>query len=89
MATASAFGKGRVVHTPPGHVWRNNVPSHATWHDPQLRMLVARGSEWAGTGAVTLSVTPLNRLSVAEQKQGFVSLFDGKAIEHWTGFRQS
>ena len=89
MATASAFGEGRVFHTPLGHVWRNNVPSHATWHDPQLRMLVARGSEWAGTGAVTMSATPLNRLSAAEQKQGFESLFDGKAIEHWTGFKQT
>ena len=88
MATASSFGKGNVFHTPLGHVWQNNVPSHATWFDPQLRLLVARGSEWAATGRVTLSATPLNRLSQAEQQQGFVSLFDGKSIEHWTGFKQ-
>lgn len=88
MVTASTFGKGRVFHTPLGHVWKNNVPSHATWHDPQLRMLVARGSEWAASGAVTLSPTPLNRLAEAETTQGFVSLFDGKTIEHWTGYQQ-
>ena len=89
MATASTFGDGRVFHTPLGHVWRNNLPSHATWHDPQLRSLVARGSEWAATGAVTLSPTPLNRLSAREAEQGFVSLFDGKSIEHWVGYKQS
>ena len=88
MVTSSTFGKGHVFHTPLGHVWRNNVPSHATWYDPQLRRLVARGSEWAATGKVTLSPTPLNRLSAAEQRQGFQSLFDGKSIEHWTGFKQ-
>lgn len=88
MVTASTYGKGRVFHTPLGHVWRNNIPSHATWHDPQLRMLVARGSEWAATGRVTVSPTPLNRLSAAEREQGFVSLFDGKTIEHWTGFKK-
>lgn len=88
MVTASNFGKGRVFHTPLGHVWKNNVPSHATWHDPQLRMLVARGSEWAATGKVTLSSTPLNRLHETEKKQGFVSLFDGKTIEHWTGYKK-
>lgn len=88
MVTASTFGRGRVFHTPLGHVWRKNLPSHATWHDPQLRLLVARGSEWAATGAVTLSTTPLNRLSSAEAKQGFVSLFDGTQIKHWTGFKQ-
>lgn len=88
MVTSAMFGKGRVFHTPLGHVWRNNVPSRATWHDPQLRLLVARGCEWAATGAVTLPSTPLNRLSAAEKKQGFELLFDGKKIEHWTGFRQ-
>jgi hypothetical protein len=78
----------KVVHTPLGHVWQNNVPSHATWYDPQLRLLVARGSEWAATGKVTLSPTPLNRLSAQEQQQGFELLFDGKKLEHWTGFKQ-
>lgn len=88
MATVATFGKGRVFHTPLGHVWRGNVPSHATWHDPQLRHLLARGSEWAATGAVTLPATPLNRLSPEEEKAGFQSLFNGRTIEHWTAFKQ-
>ena len=88
MATVASYGKGRVFHTPLGHVWRNNVPSHATWRDPQLRLLLARGAEWAATGSVTLPTTPYNRLSEQEREQGFVSLFDGRTIEHWTGFKQ-
>lgn len=87
MATAATFGKGRVFHTPLGHVWRNNIPSHATWHDPQLRLLVARGCEWAATGAVTLPNTPSNYLSADEQAEGFELLFDGKSMaEHWRAY---
>lgn len=88
MVTAGSYGKARIFHTPLGHTWRNNVPSRATWADPQLRRLIARGSEWAATGTVTLSPTPLNRLSAAERKQGFELLFDGKTIAHWTGFKR-
>ena len=87
MATAGRFGEGRVFHTPLGHVWRNNVPTRATWGDPQLRRLLARGAEWAATGAVTLSPTPLNRLSEAEERAGFELLFDGKSMAAWTAFR--
>ncbi|MEC9047378.1 MAG: family 16 glycoside hydrolase [Planctomycetota bacterium] len=87
MVTAGAYGAGRVFHTPLGHVWRNNVPSRATWADPQLRLLLARGSEWAATGVVTLGATPLNRVSKAEADEGFVALFDGKEIAEWTAFR--
>lgn len=87
MATAARYGRGRVFHTPLGHVWRNNVPSRATWSDPQLRRLLARGAEWAATGVVTLSPTPLNRLTEAEERDGFVLLFDGKSLEHWKAYR--
>lgn len=87
MATAASYGKGRVFHTPLGHVWRNNIPSRASWADPQLRCLVARGTEWAATGAVTLSPVPLNRLSAPERAAGFTLLFDGRTIEHWRGYR--
>lgn len=87
MATASSFGEGRVFHTPLGHTWTGNVPSRASWHDPQLRRLVARGSEWAATGAVTLSPRPLNHLTEEERAQGFVKLFDGHAISEWVAFR--
>jgi len=87
MATASTYGKGRVFHTPLGHVWSNTPASHATWFDPQLRRLVARGSEWAATGAVTLAPQPLNWLSAEERADGFESLFDGRSIKAWRSFR--
>ncbi len=87
MVLVSEYGKGRVFHTPLGHVWKGNIPSRASWADPQLRRLVARGTEWAATGVVTLSPTPLNRLSQQEQKAGFELLFDGKTIEHWRAYR--
>lgn len=87
MATAGTFGKGRVFHTTLGHVWTNTPASHATWFDPQLRRLVARGTEWAATGAVTLSPEPLNRLTDEERAEGFVSLFDGRKTEAWRCYR--
>jgi len=83
MATVATFGKGRVFHTPLGHVWGNSPAQYATWFDPQLRRLVARGTEWAATGAVTLAPEPLNWLSDEERAQGFTSLFDGRKIEAW------
>lgn len=54
MAMVLACGDGRVFHTPLGHVWRDNEPSRASLDDPQLRLLIARGTEWAATGACTL-----------------------------------
>ena len=87
MGTVGTFGKGRVFHTPLGHVWTGSVPSRATWADPQLRRLVARGSEWAATGAVTLAPEPLNSLSAVEQQEGFVSLFDGRTPSSWRAYR--
>ena len=87
MATAGAFGKGRVFHTPLGHVWQGVPATRATWADPQLRRLVARGSEWAATGLVTLEPGPLNLLTGEEQAAGFQSLFDGRTISAWRGYR--
>ena len=54
MALVLRFGKGRIFHTPLGHVWRNNEPSRASIADPQLKLLLARGAEWAATGKCTL-----------------------------------
>lgn len=87
MATAGAVGKGRIFHTPLGHVWTGVPATRATWADPQLRLLVARGAEWAATGAVTLSPVPLNRLSAEEAAAGFVPLFDGLRIDQWRAYR--
>lgn len=87
MATASQHGKGRVFHTPLGHVWKGVPQSRATWADPQLRRLVARGSEWAATGAVTLSPVPLNMLGELEQKEGFQLLFDGRTLASWRAYK--
>jgi type 1 glutamine amidotransferase len=87
MATAATWGKGRVFHTPLGHTWKNVPQSRASWSDPQLRRLVARGSEWAATGAVTLPAAPLNFLGEEERKAGFQLLFDGRRIDQWRAYR--
>ncbi|MEC7582941.1 MAG: family 16 glycoside hydrolase [Planctomycetota bacterium] len=88
MVTAAQFGKGRVFHTPLGHTWSNNVPSRASWTDPQLRRLVARGTEWAATGEVTLDPRPVNWLDEKERKEGFELLFNGRNLDGWRGYRQ-
>src|SRR5262249_43548966 len=54
MALVHDYGKGHVFHTPLGHVWPGEEKQHATWDDAHLRLLVARGTEWAATGNVTL-----------------------------------
>lgn len=87
MATASHFGKGRVFHTPLGHTWTGAVPTRASWRDAQLRHLLARGTEWAATGAVTLSPHAPNVPAEAERAAGFVSLFDGKSLDAWKAYR--
>ncbi len=87
MATVAQYGKGRVFHTPLGHTWTGVPQSQATWHDPQLRRLVARGTEWAASGAVTLAPEPLNWLTAEERQQGFVSLFDGRRITQFRTYR--
>ena len=89
MATAGTFGEGRVFHTPLGHVWKGVPATRATWGDPQLRRLVARGAEWAATGAVTLAPEPRNWLSPAERAEGFVLLFDGRSLAAWRAYRGS
>jgi len=88
MATAALFGKARVFHTPLGHTWTGQLPTRATWLDPQLRRFVARGTEWAATGACTLEPRPLNWLDDDERGQGFDLLFDGRTLAGWRGYRQ-
>ncbi len=57
MALVSSYGKGRVFHTPLGHVWPKDESNKSSINDPQFKVLLTRGTEWAGTGAVTLPAT--------------------------------
>lgn len=88
MATAATVGAARVFHTALGHTWTNQVPTRASWLDPQLRRLVARGTEWAATGVVTLDPRPDNVLTDDERAAGFESLFDGRTLQGWHAYRQ-
>ncbi|MFO1053750.1 MAG: family 16 glycoside hydrolase [Planctomycetota bacterium] len=87
MIIVGSYGKGRVFHTPLGHVWRNAPDTHVSHQDPQFRRLVARGTEWAATGACTLDPTPPNWLSPQEKALGFRLLFDGQGHDGWRGYR--
>lgn len=86
MAIVLRFGKGRIFHTPLGHVWPGDVASRATFDDPQLHHLIARGTEWAATGEVTLPSVPPNTLTLEEEAAGFRLLFDGNSAHGWRGF---
>lgn len=87
MVVTLSYGEGRVFHTTLGHVWVGVPQSRASWADPQFRRLLCRGTEWAATGAVTLSPMPLNWIPPEEKELGFRSLFDGKDLSGWRGFR--
>jgi len=49
-----AYGEGRVFHTPMGHVGGND-PVHCVG----FQTVLARGTEWAATGAVTIPIPKL------------------------------
>lgn len=86
MVIVLQFGSGRVFHTPLGHVWPGVVESRATFDNPELDLLIARGTEWAATGDVTLPTVPPNRLTPEEAAAGFELLFDGRSMAGWRGF---
>lgn len=89
MVLVHTFGKGRVFHTPLGHVWRNMPGTRASYADPRFRQLVARGTEWAATGNVTLSPEPPENVVLpSEAKEGFRLLFDGKTGHGWRGYKE-
>ncbi len=50
MVLVGQYGKGRVFHTTLGHVWPGRESDRVSVMDPQLQLLVCRGSEWAATG---------------------------------------
>ncbi len=54
MVVTTRVGKGRIFHTPLGHVWPEQPSTRASLADPQLQFLLARGTEWAATGDCTL-----------------------------------
>jgi type 1 glutamine amidotransferase len=52
MDWISHFGKGRVYVTMLGHTWKNEP--NPNFDDPNFQVLVARGTEWAASGTVTI-----------------------------------
>ncbi|MCE9590956.1 MAG: ThuA domain-containing protein [Planctomycetes bacterium] len=61
VAVVIPYGKGRVYHHILGHVWKGDPlgaykgASMIAFENPTFQRLLLRGSEWAATGAVTLS----------------------------------
>jgi hypothetical protein len=88
MVLVHSYGQGRVFHTPLGHVWPGSADTHVTWDDAHLRLLVARGCEWAATGAVTIPAALPNELTRSERQEHFRPLFDGKTSQGWRGFKK-
>jgi len=93
MAFTLEFGKGRIFATPLGHVWNNDDSTKVSIVDPQFKVLVCRGAEWAATGKVTLPVTWYdsrhhNTLTEQEKAAGWKLAFDGKTTTGWRGFKK-
>ena len=88
MIIVKTHGKGRVFHTPLGHVWTNVPASRASPADPQFRNLIRRGTQWAATGKVTIPPEPPNFLSKKEKSDGFWLLFNGRDLTRWRGYKK-
>jgi hypothetical protein len=93
MAFTLEFGKGHVFATPLGHVWNGSDDQKLSITDPQFKILLCRGAEWAATGKVALPATwydasPMNVLSDEEEHDGWKLLFDGKTTKGWKGFKK-
>jgi len=94
MAMTLQFGKGRVFHTPLGHVWKDQEGTKVSVVNPGFRSLLTRGAEWAATGAVTLPATwsdtrTHNTLSEREKADGWTLLFDGASAKGWHGWKKT
>jgi len=92
MAIVLNYGKGRVFHTPLGHVWPGTHDQKSSVCDPQFKTLLCRGAEWAATGNVTVSgawndVRSHNMLSAAEKAAGWKLLFDGTTVGGMRAFK--
>lgn len=87
MILLTQVGKGRVFHTPLGHVWRGAIASRASHADPQFRGLVVRGTEWAATGEVSDGYASANQITDEQREAGWRPLFDAKTLDGWQGYR--
>jgi type 1 glutamine amidotransferase len=93
VAIAMKHRQGRVFHTPLGHVWEGREDQKRSISDPQFRVLLCRGAEWAATGQVTIGAEfrdarAHNTLSEQEKRDGWVLLFDGTGTDQFRGFKQ-
>jgi type 1 glutamine amidotransferase len=93
MAFTLEFGKARIFATPLGHTWTNSPETKVSIVDPNFKILLCRGAEWAATGKVTLPPTwsdtrAHNVLSDKEKAGGWTLLFDGKSGAGWRGFKK-
>lgn len=89
MLTVGSFGKGRVFHTPLGHVWKGDAASRASHADRQFQELVVRGTEWAARGECSGRMSSANLLTKEEHDLGWRLLFDGHSSFGWRGFKQA
>lgn len=92
MAITLSFGKGRVFHTPLGHVWPGSTDQKVSVTDEQFKVLLTRGAEWAATGNVTLPAKYIdtrthNTLTEQEKADGWTLLFDGTSTKGWKAFK--
>lgn len=87
MILIKKYGKGRVFHTPLGHVWKGVKSSRVSHQSPYFREIVVRGSEWAATGNVTPYAVS-NQLSPGEARDGWTLLFDGQDPSSWRGYQK-
>jgi type 1 glutamine amidotransferase len=93
MAFVLEFGKGRVFHTTLGHVWEGQESTKPSISDPQFKILLARGAEWAATGQVTIGLEwsdrrAHNTLTEAEKTAGWELLFDGSVPGSFRGYKE-
>ncbi|MEX2217997.1 MAG: family 16 glycoside hydrolase [Phycisphaerales bacterium] len=93
MAIVLSYGKGRVFHTPLGHVWEKQDAQKRSIADPQFKLLLARGAQWAATGEVSIGTEWQDRrghntLTSAERAEGWELLFDGQSTPSFRGFKQ-
>jgi len=70
MDWVGEYGRGRVYTTMLGHTWKNEPSPNLD--DLNFQALLARGVEWAATGAVTLAAN-----------LGWKPLFNGKNLDGW------